>query len=227
MRNYLVAAMVLCCCAMAYAQAAGRDQDKNQDKGEKQAPAPQDLAADLGFRYDLPQGWTIIAAKPASQAIYGVPPDAAITEEQKKGTACIQISLTAMHGEPASVIVIVGLPFDCYGQTMSAPDLAGFGAGVAEGLKQVFDISAPVTGKYALGTHPFWIERARGNPKGHPEVPYTVETACSLLKKGVVCWTAATADADSLKAFEQAPVGLEGDEPTALVPDSVFAKPAP
>lgn len=225
MRTSLIFAILLGCYTVGAAQTADSNQD--QERGQEQAPAPQDIAAAIGFRYDLPQGWTIIAAKPASQTVNTLPPQAPATEQQKKGTACIQVSLTAKHGDPASTIVIVGLPFDCYGQTLSGPDLAGFGSGMAEGLKQTFDLSGPVTGSYTLSGHPFWIERAKGNPKGHPEVPYTVELACSLLTKGAVCWMAMTADEASLKAFEQAPIALEGAAPMALVPDSAFDKTAP
>ena len=223
MRNSLISAILLGYCALAAAQDAGRKQD--QDPGQEQAPAPQDIAAAVGFRYDLPQGWTILPAQPASQAVNGEPPQAAMTEVQKKGTACIQVSLTAKHGDPASVIVIVGLPFDCYGQTMSGDDLAGFGSGVAEELNQTFDLSVPITASYRVDSHPFWIERAKGSPKGHPEVSYTVEITCSLLPKGGVCWMAMLADKASLQAFEQAPVALEGEPPAPLVPDTAFVKP--
>jgi hypothetical protein len=39
-----------------------------------------------------------------------------------------------------------------------------------------------------------------------------------LLKKGAVCWMTMAADAESLKAFEQQAVTLEGDAFSALVP---------
>jgi hypothetical protein len=225
MRNCLISALLLGCCVWAAAQAGDANKSPTQEKS--QGPAPQELGAVVGFHYDPPPGWTALATKPPSQPANAAAPDA----EPRKGTACLQVSLTAEHtgehGAPASVIVVAGLPFACYGEMMSASDLAAWGASVSDELKQTFDITGPVTGSYALGNHPFWVERARGNPKGHPEVAYTVEIACTLLKKGAVCWMATAADADSLKAFEQAPVDLEGDPPTALVPDSAFAKAAP
>jgi hypothetical protein len=131
---------------------------------------------------------------------------------------------TAHHGDPVSVIVVVVLPFDCYGQTMAADDLPGFGSGAAEGLKQAFDIFEPVYGSYSLGSHPFWIERAKGNPKGRPEAQYTVEIACTILKKGAACWMTMAADEPSLLAFEHSLVTLDGEASTPLVPATAFAK---
>jgi hypothetical protein len=107
---------------------------------------------------------------------------------------------------------------------MSARDLPGFAQGASEGIKQSFDITDPVYGDYALGTHSMWIERAKGTPKGHPDAPYTVEIACTLLKKGAVCWMALAASDDALKTIEGGAVALEGDSPTALVPATAFEK---
>jgi hypothetical protein len=190
-----------------------------------QAPAPQEMAADLGFTYSLPPDWTVVEAKPSSQVVHTAPAQAPTTEEQKKGTACIQVALTATHGTPASVVTVVALPFDCYGQTMSEQDLEGFGSGATEGLKQDFDIIDPVFGVYSLGNHRLWIERAKGNPKGRLEVQYTMEIACSLLKKGAVCWMTMAADDASLHAFERAHVTLDGEAAAALVPKTAFDKP--
>jgi hypothetical protein len=206
MRRLAMGAGIIAACAALFAQ----------------APAPQDIATALGFRYDLPSDWTVIEAKPSSPEVKTAPAQAPVTEEQKKGTACIQVALTAMHGSPSSVIVVVALPFDCYGQSMSEDDLKGFGSGAADGLKQAFDIVAPVYGSYALGSHRFWIERAKGNPKGKPETQYTLEIACSVLKKGAACWMTMAADEASLRAFEQSLVTLDGEAATPLVPATAF-----
>jgi hypothetical protein len=187
-----------------------------------QAPAPKDLAGDLGFTYDLPSDWTVVEAKPSSPEVKTAPAQAPATEEQRKGTACIQVALTAMHGTPSSVVVVVALPFDCYGQTMSDQDLKGFGSGAADGLKQAFDIIQPVYGSYSLGSHHLWIERAKGNPKGKPEDQYTMEITCSMLKKGAACWMAMAADDASLHAFERGRVTLDGEAATQLVPSTAF-----
>jgi hypothetical protein len=69
-----------------------------------------------------------------------------------------------------------------------------------------------------------WIERAKGTPKGHPEAQYTVEIACTLLKKGAVCWMALAASDEALKIVEGGAVALEGDKPASLVPTTVFEK---
>jgi hypothetical protein len=130
--------------------------------------------------------------------------------------------LTAKHGAPASAVVVTALPFVCYGQTMTPSNLANFGDGAAEGLKQTFDVTGPVEGRYTLGSHPFWIERARGTPKGHPGDHYIFETACTILAKGAVCWTTMAADWQSLRAFEHAPVTLDGESSAELVPANAF-----
>ena len=211
MRRLCVCLIPVLCCAATLAQNPTPDS----------APAAPGSAAEIGLSYQLPAGWTVVVPqpqpKPVSPALPLLPP---------KGTACIRVPQTARHGDPASVIVVVALPFDCYGQAMTGDDLAGFGSGAADGLKQTFDLTGPVQGSYSLDGHPFWIQRARGNPKGHSDLQYTVEIACGLLKKGAVCWMAMAADDASLHAFEQMPVALDGDAATPLVPGSAFDKAA-
>ena len=63
-----------------------------------------------------------------------------------------------------------------------------------------------------------WIERAHATLKDHPELPFTVEIACGLLKKAAVCWLAVAGDDDALRAFERAAVILDGETLSALVP---------
>jgi hypothetical protein len=91
-----------------------------------------------------------------------------------------------------------------------------------EGLSQAFKVTELVQGSYRLGSHALWIERAKGEPKAHPADSYTFETACAILIRGAVCWTALAADAASLQAFERAPVSLEGERFPALVPANAF-----
>lgn len=189
-----------------------------------QAPLPQQPGGAIGFTFDLPPDWTVVEAKPASPEVKTEPAQAAVMDLQKKGTACIQVALTATRGTPASVVVVVALPLACYGQTMSEQDLEGFGAGAAEGLKGDFDLVNPVFGLYTLGSHRLWIERAKGNPKGRLETQYTVEVVCSILTRGAACWMAMAADDASLRAFEQARVTLDGEAATPLVPATAFEK---
>jgi hypothetical protein len=148
----------------------------------------------------------------------------ATSDSEKKGIACAQIALTARHGDPPSVIVVVALPFACFGQEMTEKDLPGVAEGASEGIKKTFDISGPTYGAYALGKHSVWIERATGSFIGHPEVKRTVETVCSILKKGAVCWLTLAADDAALQIFEHGSVALDGDAPAALVPATAFDK---
>jgi hypothetical protein len=174
--------------------------------------------SDVGFNYSLPADWEFVT--PASAPKIIVPfPDAVAA---KKGDACVEIVFTAKHGTPASVVVVTALPFACYGQSMNPGDLANFGAGAAEGMKQTFDVTNPVEGNYTLGNHAIWIERAKGTPKGHPEKPFTFEIACTVLNKGAVCWMTMATDWPSLRDFQRSPVTLDGDTFDALVPPHSF-----
>ncbi len=192
-----------------------------------QAPAPAASHAhanDLGFSYTLPADWDVMDVPASLPAVKDQATQSAQSEDEKKGVACVQMLLTARHGQPTSVLVEVALPFACFGKPMSETDLPGFAMGASDGLKQAFDIDEPVYGSYALGTHSFWIERAKGAPKGHPEMPYTVEITCSLLKKAAVCWMTMAADDSALKTFEQGAVTLDDEAPIALVPATAFVK---
>jgi hypothetical protein len=107
---------------------------------------------------------------------------------------------------------------------MTEKDLPGFGAGAAEGIKNTFNISNAVHGAYTVGTHAMWVERANGVLKDSPEMKYTVETVCSVLKKGAVCWMAMAADQAGLQTFENGAVALDGEAPGVLVPATAFQK---
>ncbi len=190
-----------------------------------QAPAAAVVhSSDLGFSYSVPSDWEAVDARTTLPGVQEQVTKNAATEEEKKGIACVQIALTARHGEPASVMVVMALPFDCFGQVMTDKDLPGFAEGASEGLKSSFDFSDPVFGSYSLGSHSMWIERAKGNPKDHPELKYTVEITCSLLKKSAVCWMAMAANEAALRTFENGAVALDGDAQPALVPVSSFDK---
>jgi hypothetical protein len=188
------------------------------------APPSQTHASDIGFTYTLPADWQVVDTQPTLPAMQEQVAKTAKSEEEKKGIACVQIALTARHGNPGSVVVVVALPFDCFGQQMTDKDLPGFAAGASEGLKNTFEISDPVYGAYSLGTHSMWIERAAGAVKDHPEMKYTVETVCSILKKGAVCWMAMAADEVHLQIFERGLVALDREAPAALVPADAFQK---
>lgn len=178
----------------------------------------------LGYSYAVPTDWQVVDTSASLAGVKQQAQQNATEDAEKRGAACVNLSLTARHGAPPSVMVVVELPFDCLGQTATEKDLPGFAIGASEGLKQNFDLGDPVFGSYTLGKHAMWAERAQGSPKGHPEVSYTIEIACSLLKKAAVCWMAMVADPEALKVFESGPVTLEDDPATALVPANAFEK---
>jgi hypothetical protein len=182
------------------------------------APTAQIERNDVGFSYGLPSDWEFVELPTAPKPVLPYPALAIAT----KGDACVELAFTAKHGDPASVVVIVALPFACYGQTMTVSDLPNFGEGAAEGLKQTFDVAEPSQTTYPLGGHTMWIERAKGTPKDHPGGQFTFEIACTVLEKGAACWMVMAADAAGLEAFEQGKVSLDGEALGALVPASVF-----
>src|SRR6266568_5560968 len=190
-----------------------------------QAPAaPAVHSSELGFSFSIPSDWEVVDAQPTLAGVKEQQAQSASSEDEKKGIACVQIATTAKHGQPASVILAMALPFDCFGQVMTDKDLAGFAQGASEGLKSSFDLTDPAFGTYSLGGHGMWIERAKGSPKGHPEMNYTVEITCGLLKKGAVCWMAMAADDSALHIFENGAAVLDGDSFPALVPKTAFDK---
>jgi len=148
----------------------------------------------------------------------------ATASDEKKAASCVQIPLMATHGMPRSVVEVVTIAFDCFGQQFVDKDLPGFVMGVAGGLKKGFTISDPLYGAYSIGAHSVWIERATGTLISRPEMKYTVETVCSLLKKGAVCWTAMAVDDAALHTFEQGAVELDGERSPVLVPANAFPK---
>ncbi len=191
------------------------------------AQAPPAHSDSIGFSYSLPAGWEVVVPKPA-QAGERPKTSQNTPEGVKKGVACVEVPMTARHGDPASAIVVIALPFDCFGQTMAEQDLADFGLGATEGLQTTFDFLNPVSTTYALAGHKLWIERVKAVPKGKTAPVNTVETACTILKKGAVCWMVDAADDASLEAFERGAVALEGSPATPLVPAGVWVKsPAP
>lgn len=192
-----------------------------------QAPdsASRTLPSDLGFSYSIPSDWDVMNSQPTLPSLKERATQNAADEAEKQAVACVQLLLTARHGTPASVIVEVALPFDCFQEGMTEKDLPGFAAGASEGLTQSFNLGQPMYGSYALGSHTFWIERAKGTSRAQPYLPpYTVEIACSLLKKASVCWMTMAADDAELAAFERGVVSLDGEAPTALVPATAFSK---
>jgi hypothetical protein len=189
-----------------------------------QAPAARVHQDPIGFSYSLPSDWQVSDVAPALPIVRQQAEEAASTEEEKKGIACAQMAMTAQRGPPNSVVTIVTLPFACSGEQVSDQELPAIANGAAAGLKQRFDLSEPVFGAYALGKRSVWIERAKGAVKGKPGTHYTIETVCTILKKGTVCWMAVAVDDAALAEFENGPVVLDGISFKSLVPASAFDK---
>ena len=224
MKTRLYAALLILCAVPLAAQAPA-----TPDIAPIPPPPPpaeaQSHASDLGFSYSIPPDWEVVDTKPMLPSVlqqaareYG--------NEAAKMAACLQLPLTAHHGNPPSAIAVVGLSFDCMGHSFTTTDLPGIASGVNDGLKKNIETVSPVNNTYTLGTHSMWIERASGSLIGHPEIKRTMETVCSVLKKGVVCWMTMAADDDALQTFENGTVTLDDDAATALVPaDALQAKP--
>ena len=192
-----------------------------------QAPAdPSPSSKELGFTYRIPAGWDAIDTQSTLPEVKKRQMETAKTDDEKREIACVQVPVSARRGPPPSFLAAMALPFDCFGQIMTEKDLPGFAEGSSEGPRAFFDFGDPVYGSYSMGSHHIWIERARGNPKGHPEMPYTLEIACSLLKKSAVCWMIVAGDDQALKDFEATAVTLDGDFFTELVPPAAFDKKA-
>jgi len=189
-----------------------------------QAPTPLVHSSDLGFTYAIPSDWQVVDASATLPTVQQQVTQNAAGDDTKKGIACVQVALTARHGDPASVIVVMALPYACFQQEMTEKDLPGFATGASEGLKQILDITDAVNGLYLLGSHNIWIERAKGTAKANPELHFSVETACTLLKKAAVCWMTTASDDAAMQTFENGSVRLDQDEPTALVPSTAIDK---
>ena len=190
-----------------------------------QAPAASGPSTEeLGFTYHIPAGWDAIDAQSTLPEVKKQQTEKAKTDEEKREIACVEIPISARRGAPPSFLAALALPFDCFGQIMTEKDLPGFAEGSSEGPRAIFDFGDPVYGSYSMGNHRVWIERAKGNPKGHPEMAYTFEVACSLLKKAAVCWMTVAGDDQALKEFEGTAVTLDGDFFPVLVPPTAFDK---
>lgn len=191
---------------------------------QEAAPPPAPTSESFGFTYRLPQGWEAIDAQSTLPEVKAQQTANAKTDDEKKEIACLQVPLSARGGNPPSFLAGMALPFDCFGQIMTEKDLPGFAEGASQGPRAIFDFAEPEFGSYSLGKHHMWIERARGNPRGHPEMKYTLEIACSLLQKAAVCWMTVAAEGPALKQFETNSVTLDGDFFAELVPADAFAK---
>jgi len=195
--------------------------------GDKATPAAAGtqpvFTSDGGFSFSYPADWEVVDMKPMMPVQRLKAEQEAKSDLERKGADCVEVQLTIRHGDPKSVILIMYLDYKCIGVELKPSDLGGTGVGIAQGLTKSFIVKEPKYGAYSLGKHAFWIERADGSPVDHPESEYKLETACTLLTKGLTCWLAMAASPDAITSFEASNVSLEGDSPVALVPASAFA----
>ena len=209
---------------------------------------PRLFTSPLGFSFQIPPNWQALDSQPVLPDLKEERDLSGSNQADAKGVACTQLGLTARQTSsssnptsvsPASVMVEVALPFNCFGRRIAANDLPAFGAGATQGIKQDFDLATSHQATYTLGSHPVWAERVEGSPKGAPKpaakaddapatgdpAPHTtIEIACTLLSQAAVCWLTEAADSASLASFEQLSVTLDGDAPLPLVPAGTFPK---
>ncbi len=187
--------------------------------------AAQQLASkELGFSYSVPADWTVEDTRPTVGQAQQEAARNAQSDSEMRAVGCMEAPFKARHSSGASSVVIVALPFDCFGQHYTDADLPAFASNMAESLKKGWKISDPAFGTYSLGGHTLWIERASASLLEHPDGRKTLELVCSMLKNGAVCWMGFVANEADLKTFEQGAVSLDGETSPALVPASAFAK---
>jgi hypothetical protein len=200
-----------------------------QTQASAAAPAQtRTYTNDIGFSYTFPADWEVVDMASTLPEAQQQAQQQAQSDQEKRGIGCTQMGLSALYGNASTTVVAVVLPFSCLGSQMTAKDLSGMGEGALEGVRQKFDLGAPLYGAYSLGSHGVWIERVNGTLKDYPENHYVVETVCTILKKGAVCWMAIAPDDSALASFERGLVVLDDEAPSALVPANAFAnKPSP
>lgn len=196
--------------------------------GQASSPVPKtfEFKDDAGlsyFTYTYPSDWDVVDSKPMMPVVRQKVEEGAQSDMEKRGAECTQLALLLRNPAKGSTIVVIAIQYQCIGAAINENDLPAAATGVAEGMKKNFDIADPAYGAYKLGSHNFWIERAKATPKSHPETMVTLETACTMLKKAMVCWMGFARDRDALNVFESGLTSLDGDPPLALVPATAFA----
>jgi hypothetical protein len=178
--------------------------------------------SELGYSFAYPQDWVLMDTGASLPEVKQQAAEAAKSDEGKQSANCAQMDMTLRHVSASGMIVAMALPFACYGQRLPPEDLAGFGASVASGLSQPFDIQFSLTKTFHSGSHDLWVERDQATAKADFSQSFIVETVCGLLNKAAVCWVGIVKDGGDLATFEQGQITLDGDKPTALVPAGVF-----
>ena len=204
------------------AVAAAQHPAAHSSKPAAAKPALQKHSDAIGFSYSLPADWQMVDLSVSLHEEQQKTETSEASEEEKRGVGCIQIAMNAHHGDPASMITVADLPTGCMGTPMTPDDLAGFGRSAVESVRQNFELGEAVESTYLLGRHHVWEARSTATPIGAAGPVFTVETVCTLVQKGAVCWMILAAREADLTAFERGPVVLDTDPPSALVPKSVL-----
>jgi hypothetical protein len=228
MRSFALVAALLCASVSLLAQIPEHAAVANPSASGDAAPVTSktfEFKDDAGlsyFSYTYPSNWEVVDAKPVMPAVRQKVEEDATSDSEKIAAECTQLALVLREPTLKSSIVVVALPFACVAPAVNESDLPAVAAGVAQGIKKGFDVSNPVYGAYKLGKHSFWAERAQATSKNHPELTFTLETACTMLKKAMVCWMGFARNQDALSVLEGGQTSLESDPPSSLVPSTAF-----
>lgn len=217
--------VLLSLCLHAYAQSSpDATSHPGADATKVEAPQTAQYTDDDGFSFSYPSDWTVIDTKPITPAVKLHAEENASSSMEKQGAACTRLALLLSNAELKARIVVISLPYACVGNVLKQGDLASVASGISAGVKKTFLITYPEYQAYKLNSHEMWIERAQAKPIANPETSLTMETACTMLKKSLVCWIGLAGTEQGLHIMEEGKVTLDGEKPVALVPPTVFKK---
>jgi hypothetical protein len=189
-----------------------------------ETPQTVQYTDDDGFSYTYPSNWTVIDTKPLAPAVKLHAEENASSSMEKQGAACTHLALLLSNTELQARIVVIALPYACVGNVIKQGDLAAVASGISSGVKKSFLITYPEYQAYKLNSHDVWIERAQAKPITNPETSLTMETACTMLKKSLVCWIGLSGTEQGLRMMEEGKVTLDGEKSVTLVPSTIFKK---
>ena len=120
------------------------------------APAPEDF----GFTYHTPESWDAIDAQSTLPEVKQQQAAKARTDDERREIACVQVPISARRPAPPSFLAVMALPFDCFGQIMTAKDLAGVCRGQFRRAKKLFRFRRSGVRVLCHG-QPHLVDRAR------------------------------------------------------------------
>ncbi len=211
-----VLAFVLCVCGTLHATTA---------QTVRLGPiATKTYTNPLGFSFAYPATWEAVPLAAAPMTPKRIATAKAEHDISKRIALCVDRDFQA-RGLPTVVgIFIFSVPFSCLGVGQSPiGDLKSFGVSFLNALGGKLDLTSSLGSPYTSGTHRAWAGLAHGGAKGRPDFRVTVEAACAILKRGVVCVAGASTEPDSVSGLANGIVTLDNDPPTVLVPPTAFA----